>query len=117
MVRRLLRAVALYTGLLGGGTVALVYATSLFTGIVFGRWAVLLAAGGFIVGPLMFAQAGSSPGTASAESMASDDAGEGGYGEPDTDTFAWVDAPPKAAAGLYLLGVGVFAVIGLVTVA
>jgi hypothetical protein len=118
MVRPLLRALATY-GLLGGLTVALVYAASLGTGIVFGRWAVVLAAGGFILGPLMFAQAGSSPGTAAGVGGSGGEDGDGltAMDESSTDTFAWVDAPPKAALGCYLLGVGSFAVLGLVTVA
>jgi hypothetical protein len=119
MVRRLLRAATAYGGLLGGGTVALLYVISLATGIVFGRWAVLLAAVGFIVGPLLFAQAGSSPGTAAGVGTSADDDGGGltALDETSARTFAFVDTPPRAALGLYLLGVGLFAVVGLLTVA
>jgi hypothetical protein len=117
MNRRLLLAVTTYGGLCGGGTVVLIYAASLYGGLVFGRWAVVMAVGGVGVGALMFAQAGSSPGTAAGVGGADEEGQISAFDETNADTFAFVAMPTKAALGLYLLGVGVFAVLGLATVA
>lgn len=114
MPRPLLRAVGLYGIVLAGLTVGLVYVAT--TLLEFGEAAVIMAAVGLIVGPLLFARAGTSVATANADADAD---GMNTFDEPANESFLTVgqDTPLKAALGLYLLGVAAFAIVGLVVIA
>lgn len=116
MNRRLLRAVGLYSVVLAGLTVGLVYVGSGLVGAEFGLAAVIMVVVGLIVGPLMFARAGTSVATANADA---DGDGMNTFDEPENESFLTIgrDTPLKAALGLYLLGVTAYAALGLVFLA
>lgn len=111
MNRRLLAAVGVYGVVAPAVVVGVVYTGMVFLDRPFGPVGVLTVLVGLIVGPFMFARAGSAPAAAGGE-------GESGGGielEHETDTFveAGSGTPLQARVGLFLLGAAVISALFL----